>query len=86
MCVSVIISYFLGESKGQALLFETIAFMILFFSIVHYSNRRKCKEQNNQEKLSDNGDTKPKDNNNSNVIAETAESSANKLNNMGGGI
>lgn len=85
LCVSVIISYFLGESKGQALLFETIAFMILFFSIVHYSNRRKCKEQNNQEKLSDNGDTNQKDNNNSNGIAETAESSANKLNNIGGG-
>lgn len=45
VCVSVVVSFFLGETKGQALLIETIAFMILFFSIIHYSNRRKTKTE-----------------------------------------
>lgn len=45
LCGSVIVSFFLGESKGQALLLESLAFMILFFSIIHYSNRNKQKEK-----------------------------------------
>lgn len=40
VCASVVISFFLGTVKGSALLFETIAFLILFFAIIHYTNRR----------------------------------------------
>lgn len=40
VCTSVVISFFLGTTKGSALLFETLAFLILFFSIIHYTNRK----------------------------------------------
>ena len=40
VCTSVVISFFLGTVKGSALLFETIAFLILFFAIIHYTNRK----------------------------------------------
>lgn len=40
VCTSVVISFFLGTVKGSALLFETLAFLILFFAIIHYTNRR----------------------------------------------
>ena len=39
LCGSVIISYFLGSKRGMALLLESITFIILFFSFVHYTNR-----------------------------------------------
>ena len=39
LCSSVIISYFLGAKRGMALLLESTAFVILFFSFVHYTNR-----------------------------------------------
>ena len=39
LCGSVIISYFLGARRGMALLLESITFIILFFSFVHYTNR-----------------------------------------------
>ena len=51
ICASVIISFFLGETKGQALLFETLAFMILFFSIIHYSNRKKMLQNSVSEQV-----------------------------------
>ena len=52
VCISVIISYFLGTVKGSALLFETIAFLILFFAIIHYTNKSVMlkKAQEEQEK------------------------------------
>lgn len=40
VCGTVIISYFLGAEKGSALLLEVAAFMILFFSLIHFANRR----------------------------------------------
>ena len=49
LCGSVIISYFLGAMRGMALLLESITFIILFFSFVHYTNRavmlKKQKEE-----------------------------------------
>ena len=49
LCGSVIISYFLGTLRGMALLLESITFIILFFSFVHYTNRavmlKKQKEE-----------------------------------------
>ena len=51
ICASVVISFFLGETKGQALLFETLAFMILFFSIIHYSNRKKMLQNSVSEQV-----------------------------------
>ena len=39
LCGSVIISYFLGARRGMALLLESTAFVTLFFSFVHYTNR-----------------------------------------------
>ncbi len=39
LCGSVIISYFLGAKRGMALLIESTAFVTLFFSFVHYTNR-----------------------------------------------
>lgn len=55
LCFSVIIAFILGTQKGTALLLEVLAFMILFFSIIHYSNRKvqlkKDKEKENVEKV-----------------------------------
>ena len=39
VCGSVIISFFLGQRKGMALLLETTVFVTLFFCFVHYTNR-----------------------------------------------
>lgn len=39
LCTSVVISYFLGARRGMALLIESTAFVTLFFSFVHYTNR-----------------------------------------------
>ena len=39
LCGSVVISYFLGARRGMALLLESTAFVTLFFSFVHYTNR-----------------------------------------------
>ena len=40
LCLSVVVSYYLGRMKGMALLLESFSFMVLFFSIIHYTNRR----------------------------------------------
>lgn len=40
LCVSVLISYFLGKEKGAAILIESMAFIIIFFCIIHYTNRK----------------------------------------------
>ena len=50
---SVIISYFLGAKRGMALLIESTAFVTLFFSFVHYTNRAiiaKQKKENQEQK------------------------------------
>ena len=49
LCVSVVISYFLGAMRGMALLIESTAFVILFFSFVHYTNRAILIKQRNEE-------------------------------------
>ena len=52
LCVSVVISYFLGAMRGMALLIESTAFVILFFSFVHYTNRAILIKQRNEEAAS----------------------------------
>ena len=48
LCTSVVISYFLGAKRGMALLIESTAFVTLFFSFVHYTNRAVILKQQNQ--------------------------------------
>ncbi len=48
LCGSVIISYFLGAMRGMALLLESTAFVTLFFSFVHYTNRAVIAKQQNE--------------------------------------
>ncbi len=50
LCGSVIISYFLGAKRGMALLLESLVFVILFFSFIHYTNRAIILKQQNEEK------------------------------------
>ena len=56
LCGSVVISYFLGARRGMALLLESTAFVTLFFSFVHYTNRaiilkqKKAAKENEEEK------------------------------------
>jgi UDP-GlcNAc:undecaprenyl-phosphate GlcNAc-1-phosphate transferase len=49
LCSSVIISYFLGTKRGMALLLESTAFVTLFFSFIHYTNRAIVAKQANSE-------------------------------------
>ena len=52
LCGSVVISYFLGAKRGMALLIESITFIILFFSFVHYTNRAvMLKKQKEEEEV-----------------------------------
>ena len=39
LCLAVILSFFIGTLKGTAILFETLIFMVIFFSVIHYTNR-----------------------------------------------
>ena len=39
LCGMVIISFFIGKLKGTAMLLEGFIFMIIFFSVIHYTNR-----------------------------------------------
>lgn len=39
LCCAVILSYFLGTAKGAVLLIESFVFMLILFSIIHYTNR-----------------------------------------------
>lgn len=39
LCLVVILSFFLGKLKGTAILFEALVFMVIFFSVIHYTNR-----------------------------------------------
>lgn len=39
LCCAVILSYFLGTTKGAALLIESFVFMVILFAIIHYTNR-----------------------------------------------
>ena len=48
LCISVVISYFLGARRGMALLIESTAFVTLFFSFVHYTNRAVILKQMNE--------------------------------------
>ena len=50
LCGSVVISYFLGAKRGMALLIESTAFVTLFFSFVHYTNRAVIAKQLNEAK------------------------------------
>ncbi len=53
LCGSVIISYFLGAKRGMALLLESTAFVTLFFSFVHYTNRAVIAKQCEDAKASE---------------------------------
>jgi len=39
LCGMVIISFFIGKLKGTAMLLEGFIFMVIFFSVIHYTNR-----------------------------------------------
>ena len=39
LCTMVILSFFIGKLKGTAMLLEGFIFMIIFFSVIHYTNR-----------------------------------------------
>lgn len=59
LCTTIVVSYFLGRTKGAALLAESLAFMIIFFTIIHYTNRKvylmqmQNQEQNQPEEKKD---------------------------------
>ena len=40
LCISAVVAYLLGTKKGSALLTESIVYMIMFFTIIHYTNRK----------------------------------------------
>lgn len=54
LCISVIVSYYLGTNKGMALLLESFAFMVLFFSIIHYTNLKVTKQKQEKEQEENN--------------------------------
>lgn len=39
LCTMVILSFFIGKLKGTAMLLEAFIFMVIFFSVIHYTNR-----------------------------------------------
>lgn len=39
LCGMVILSFFIGKLKGTAILLEGFIFMVIFFSVIHYTNR-----------------------------------------------
>lgn len=39
LCCTVVLSYFLGTTKGAVLLIEAFVFMLILFGIIHYTNR-----------------------------------------------
>lgn len=39
LCGMVILSFFIGKLKGTAMLLEGFIFMVIFFSVIHYTNR-----------------------------------------------
>lgn len=48
LCLVVILSFFLGKLRGSTVLFEALVFMVIFFSVIHYTNRainRKHKQE-----------------------------------------
>lgn len=58
LCFTVIVSFFLGTTKGATLLLEAFVFMVLFFSFIHYTNRsimlKQKREQEEKEKENSN--------------------------------
>lgn len=50
LCFSVIVAHSLGTAKCCAILLNTLAFMILFFAIIHYTNRKINREHLNKTK------------------------------------
>ena len=39
LCLVVVLSSFLGNLRGSTVLFEALVFMVIFFSVIHYTNR-----------------------------------------------
>ena len=39
LCCMVVLSFFIGKLKGTAMLLEGFIFMVIFFSVIHYTNR-----------------------------------------------
>jgi len=58
VCISVIISFFLGQRKGMALLFETTVFVTLFFCFVHYTNRAVLQKHNSEKQESEDNNSR----------------------------
>ena len=39
LCLVIVLSSFLGNLRGSTVLFEALVFMVIFFSVIHYTNR-----------------------------------------------
>ena len=50
VCVSVVISTLLERHRASALLFETMVLLVMFFSLIHFTNRRVMKRQSSENK------------------------------------
>jgi len=50
LCASVIASHFMGKIGGTVVLFVSLVFMIVFFSVIHYTNRAVLRKQAEVEK------------------------------------
>ena len=46
ICATVVLSLYLGFRKGTALLLETLAFVTIFFSVIHFANRAVLSKHN----------------------------------------
>ena len=49
LCTMVILSFFIGKLKGTAMLLEGFIFMIIFFSVIHYTNRAVVRKKEAEE-------------------------------------
>ena len=46
LCLVVVLSSFLGNLRGSTVLFEALVFMVIFFSVIHYTNRAVNRKNN----------------------------------------
>ena len=50
LCLVVILSSFIGTLRGSTVLFEALVFMVIFFSVIHYTNRAVNRQKIAEEK------------------------------------
>lgn len=61
LCGMVILSFFIGKLKGTAMLLEGFIFMVIFFSVIHYTNRSVIRKTQAMENAKAEGKTLPND-------------------------